>query len=172
VAPQPLALAPLPAATAPAMLNLCGDGTHEFRRAAAEALRLKLPGRPCTTARDTSIAIHWLAPDEWLIVAPPGEEAEIERRLRAATSAPGAAITDVTGAYILLRLSGPQAREALASATPYDLHPRNFPPGRCVQTTLAKTQALIAAPTEGTFEVIVRRSYAHYAEAWLTDASS
>ncbi len=170
VAAQTLALAPLPRATAPSILNLCGDGTHEFRKAASEALHLALPEKPCTTARDTSIAIHWLAPDEWLIVAPLGEEAEIERRLREATSASGTAVTDVTGAYMLLRLSGPQAREALASATPYDLHPRNFPPGRCVQTTLAKTQALISTPTEGTFEIIVRRSYAHYAEAWLTDA--
>ena len=169
-AAEPLALEPLPAATAPAMLNLRGDGTEEFRKAASEALRLALPKKPCTTMRGATTAIHWLAPDEWLIVAPPGEEAEIERRLREATSTPGPAITDVTGAYILLNLTGPQAREALASLTPYDLHPRNFPPGRCVQTTLAKTQALIATTAADTFEIIVRRTYAHYAQARLTDA--
>ncbi len=170
VAAEPLVLEPLSAPTAPAMLNLRGDSTHEFLKAASEALHLALPDTPCTTARDAHAAIHWLAPDEWLIVAPAGEEAEIERRLREATATPGAAITDVTGAHILLHLSGPQAREALASATPYDLHPRNLSPGRCIQTTLAKSQALIAAPAEDTFEIIVRRSYAHYAEAWLTDA--
>ena len=170
VAAEPLALSPLPTATAPAMLNLRGNGTVEFRKAAAEALHLALPEKPCTTARDADAAIHWLAPDEWLIVGAPGEEVETERRLREATTAPGTAITDITGAYIRLVLHGPHAREALASVTPCDLHSRNFPPGRCVQTTLAKTHALVAAPAEDTFEVIVRRSYAHYAEARLTDA--
>ena len=169
-AAEPLALEPPGEATAPAMLNLQGDGTDEFRQAASEVLHVALPEDPCTTARNASIAIHWLAPDEWLIVAPPGEEAELERRLREATTGPSAAITDVTGAHILLRLSGPQAREALASAAPYDLHPRNFPPGRCIQTTLAKTQALIATPAKDTFEIIVRRSYADYAKAWLSGA--
>ena len=172
VAAKPLTLEPLPTATSPATLNLRGDGTEEFRKAASEALRLALPERPCTTMRNATTAIHWLAPDEWLIVAPPGEEAEIERRLREAASAPGAAITDVTGAHILLNLTGPQAREALASLTPYDLHPRNFPPGRCVQTTLAKAQALIATTAADTFEIIVRRTYAHYAQARVTDALS
>ncbi|MYE25529.1 MAG: sarcosine oxidase subunit alpha family protein, partial [Gammaproteobacteria bacterium] len=120
-AAESLALEPPGEATAPAMLNLQGDGTDEFRQAASEVLHVALPEDPCTTARNASIAIHWLAPDEWLIVAPPGEEAELERRLREATTGPSAAITDVTGAHILLRLSGPQAREALASAAPYDL---------------------------------------------------
>ncbi|MYE22838.1 MAG: hypothetical protein F4Y01_02660 [Gammaproteobacteria bacterium] len=39
-----------------------------------------------------------------------------------------------------------------------------------MQTTLAKTQALIATPAKDTFEIIVRRSYADYAKAWLSGA--
>ena len=162
-----LTLEPLPAPTTPTMLNLRGDGSDAFRNAVAKVLGPAPPDKPCTTARNESTAIHWLAPEEWLVVAPPGEEAEIETRLREAT---GVAITDVTGAYVLLNLAGPHARDALASATPYDLHPRNFPPGRCVQTTLAKTQPLIVHTTDDTFEIIVRRSYAHYAQTWLMDA--
>ena len=165
----PLTLEPLPTPTTPTMLNLQGDGSDAFRNAVAKVLGPAPPDKPCTTARNESTTIHWLAPEEWLVVAPPGEEAEIETRLREATGA-NVAITDVTGAYVLLNLAGPHTRNALASATPYDLHPRNFPPGRCVQTTLAKTQALIAAKEDDSFEVIVRRSYAHYAQAWLTDA--
>ena len=167
---EPARVEPLPAPTTSAMLNLRGDGTEEFRNAASAILGLALPDEPCTSARNSGVAIHWLAPDEWLIVAPCGDEAEVERRLRAATSGSNFAITDVTGAYVLLHLTGPHARDVLASATPYNLHPRNFPPGRCVQTTLAKTQAVIAATAEGAFEIIVRRSYAHYAQAWLIDA--
>ena len=167
---QALPLEALPEATAPAMLNLRGDGSEELRNAVPAIIDLELPNDPCTTVRNASAAIHWLAPDEWLIVAAPGTEAELERRFRQAMSGPNLAITDVTGAYILMDLTGPHARDALANATPYDLHPRNFRPGRCVQTTLAKTQALMAAKDEDAFEIIVRRSYANYAEAWLKDA--
>lgn len=163
-------LEPPPAPTSPTMLNLHGDGAGQFRHAVANALELTLPDKPCTTARNEDTAIHWIAPDEWLVVAQSGDE-EIETRLREAAG-PNVAITDVTGAYVLLNLTGTHARDALASATPYDLHPRNFPPGRCVQTTFAKTQALIAAKAGDAFEIIVRRSYADYAEAWLADAGA
>jgi heterotetrameric sarcosine oxidase gamma subunit len=42
--------------------------------------------------------------------------------------------------------------------------------GRCAQTTFAKASAVISNKSDGSFDLIVRRSFADYIARWLLDA--
>jgi sarcosine oxidase subunit gamma len=56
-----------------------------------DAPRTSLPTEPNTVAGDATRAALWLGPDEWLIVGPPGSEAQLEAEYAAA----GATVVDV-----------------------------------------------------------------------------
>lgn len=118
------------------------------------------------TARHESATILWLGPDQWLWVA------ERARDWPAAVPA-----LDVGDARAVLGLSGARARDLLARACPLDLHPSVFAPGRCAQTTLARTTMLLhlLADEPGlgpSFDLYVARSYADYAWSWLERAGA
>jgi len=118
------------------------------------------------TARHESATILWLGPDQWLWA---GERA---RDWPAAVAA-----LEVGDARAVLGLSGPRTRDLLARACPLDLHPSVFAPGRCAQTTLARTTMLLHLladePGQGpTFDLYVARSFADYAWSWLERAGA
>lgn len=70
-------------------------------------------------------------------------------------------------------MSGARARDVIAKGCPLDLHPRVFGPGHCAQTYFDRAGIMILqTSTAPSFELIVRRSYADYLWAWLTDAAS
>ena len=78
----------------------------------------------------------------------------------------------MTGAQVQVELSGPDVGKVLQKSSPYDFHPRNFPPGRCAQTVFAKATALVAAREDGAFDIAFRRSYADYLKCWIADAAA
>jgi len=76
------------------------------------------------------------------------------------------------GGFIHVNLRGEDAGQVLQKSSPYDFHPRNFPPGRCAQTVFAKATALVAAREDGAFDIVFRRSFADYLMQWLADAAA
>ena len=138
-------------------------------RGPADAIGLAVPVAPCTYAVLGERTAYWLGPDEWLLRVPAGDEGEVERGLREALAGRGA-VVDVSGGYRGYALDGPFAQDVLMKASPYDFDPRAFASGRCVQTVFAKTTALVASREDGSFELLVRRSYADYFERWVEDA--
>ena len=111
-------------------------------------------------------AILWLGPDEYLVVAPDGDEvAEL-----AGESAES--VVDVSANRTTIELSGPHARDVLEQGMSIDLHPRAFGPGHCAQTLLARAQVILRqVDDEPTYHVLVRGSFAPYLADWLVDAS-
>ena len=91
--------------------------------------------------------------------------------MREAVSGP-LSVVDVSGGFIHVNLAGEDAGKVLQKSSPYDFHPRNFPPGRCVQTIFAKAGALVGANADGSFDLVFRRSYADYLARWITDAAA
>jgi len=154
----------------PAMLNLRGDPDEEFRHRVAATLGVAPPVVAGTWRRQGGVALYWLGPGEWLAVAAEGAAGDLERRLRGSLRG-RFAVTDVSGGHILYQLCGSAGRQVLSKLGAYDFHPGNFPPGRCAQTTLAKAGALVAANADGSFDLVVRRSYAAYLRDWLADAA-
>lgn len=73
-----------------------------------------------------------------------------------------AAVTDQTGGWAALRLSGPKAAEALMRLYPLDLRPAHFPPGTCARAPLGHMQSVLIAEEAG-FLLLVFRSMARTA---------
>ncbi|MET7655934.1 sarcosine oxidase subunit gamma family protein, partial [Streptomyces sp. NPDC005486] len=71
-------------------------------------------------------------------------------------------------------VSPSRTRDLLAHGCSLDLHPRAFGPGRCAQTTLARTQIVLVArdETRAGFWVLVRSTFAGYLADWLLDAAT
>ncbi|MEU0797585.1 sarcosine oxidase subunit gamma family protein [Amycolatopsis sp. NPDC005961] len=128
-------------------------------------LGVDLPA-PCTFTSGHGVDILWMGPDEYLVLAEPGRQAELEASL----SGESAAVVDVSAQRNVVRLTGSHARDVLAHGCSIDLDPSVSPPGTCVQTLLARTGIVLMVREEG-FTILVRQSFSDYFEAWLADAS-
>lgn len=148
-------------------------GAIALDEAVREVLGISLPAKPSALLHDESgeRSIQWLSPDEWLVIVPGGEEFELENRLREQMGDAHFAIVNVSGGQTVIELSGPHAREVLMKSVVYDVHPSHFPVGKGVTTVFAKATAIVRRPSEDSWELVVRRSFADYCARWLVDAS-
>ena len=149
------------------------DPSDDAVRGAVEAVVGPLPLEPNTFTGDDAGSVLWLGPDEWLLVGPPDGAQALEAQLREALgeAASRVAVVDVSANRTTLELSGPDARRALESGCPIDLHPRAFGPGRCAQTLVARANVILQQlDDEPAYRLYVRPSFAAYLAAWLTDA--
>jgi sarcosine oxidase subunit gamma len=139
---------------------------------AQRALGIELPLMPDRWHGTDRIAAIWLGPDEWLLVAPDGEAADIENTMRESRAKdPWLSLVDVSHNYTALMLSGPRTRDLLAKGCALDLHSSAFSAGHCAQTILAKSRVLLrAVDGENSIELWVRNSFAGYLAEWLLDA--
>ncbi|MDE0036589.1 MAG: sarcosine oxidase, gamma subunit family protein [Gammaproteobacteria bacterium] len=155
-----------------AFVNVRADaGDPRLRHAVAQVAGVDLPHEPGTWNHADRSRAYWLGPDEWLLVVEGDDGLEVEGRLRDALDG-RFSVADVTGAQVQLELSGHDVGKVLQKSSPYDFHPRNFPPGRCAQTVFAKATALVAAREDGAFDIVFRRSFADYLMQWLADAAA
>ncbi|HSM31770.1 MAG TPA: sarcosine oxidase subunit gamma family protein [Woeseiaceae bacterium] len=154
-------------------INLRGRASDDaFLRSAEQALGQALPVEPNTFSTGQH-HVCWLGPDEWLVVTPVAGAAELAGRLEQALAPVHAAVNDVSGGQIALILRGAKCRELLARGCTLDLHPREFKPGDCAQSGLAKANILIASLDDApTFMLIVRRSFSDYLCRWLAHSGS
>jgi sarcosine oxidase, subunit gamma len=160
--------------TAPArsVINLRGTADESLVTDAQMALGVELPLMPNRWHGGERMAAIWLGPDEWLIVAPQGEAANVEQAMREARpNDPWLSLVDVSHNYTRVALSGPSARDVLAKGCALDLRPDQFATGDCAQTVLAKAPVLLRAlPEVDSFELWFRNSHAGYLAVWLLDA--
>ncbi|MEV4054982.1 sarcosine oxidase subunit gamma family protein [Amycolatopsis sp. NPDC049688] len=147
------------------------DAVHEpFRtqltvrlREGGTLLGVPLPG-PCTFTSGNGVDLLWMGPDEYLVLAEPGRQAELEASL----SRESDAVVDVSAQRNVYRLTGEHAADVLAHGCSIDLEVS--PPGTCVQTLLARTGIVLMVREDG-YTVLVRQSFSDYFIAWLADAS-
>jgi sarcosine oxidase subunit gamma len=157
-----------------AQVNVRLDAKGAAVDAVGLALGVQLPLEPDTVVRTQELTALWLGPDEWLLVGRPGTQRDLESRVREAAGDEPVSVADVSAQRTTLLVAGPRARDLLAHGCALDLHPRAFGPGRCVQTTLGRTQIVLvsrAEPRAG-FWVLVRSSFADYLADWLLDAAT
>ncbi|MGW4526731.1 sarcosine oxidase subunit gamma [Amycolatopsis sp. NPDC004378] len=119
---------------------------------------------PCTFTSGNGVDILWMGPDEYLVLAEPGRETELEASL----SRESDAVVDVSAQRNVVRLTGEHAADVLAHGCSIDLETAT--PGTCVQTLLARTGIVLMVREEG-FTILVRQSFSDYFHAWLADAS-
>jgi len=157
----------------PGQLNLRGNGADpDFVKAVTRLLGQDLPVA-ANTMTIKQHRVYWLGPDEWLIVTPYDNTAEISSRMREVLTAWRGAATEVSGGNVVFRLAGRSARDVLAKGCTLDLRPEVFQPGACAQSGLAKAHVLIGLLDDAPlYEIIVRRSFSDYLALWLQSAAA
>ncbi len=132
---------------------------------------LELPQEPCRTAEAGDRAALWLGPDEWLLLAGDGEAAAITARAATALGDTPHSLVDISHRQVGMNVGGPNAVDLLAAGCPLDLDPRAFPIGMCTRTLLAKAELVLWRRGPDLFRLELRRSFAAYAWAFLTEAA-
>jgi sarcosine oxidase subunit gamma len=122
---------------------------------------LGFPTQPNTTSTWNEAEVLWLGPDQWLVVAEAGREAELLGALDAALAPGHRSVVDVSANRAVFELRGPDRLERLAIACPLDLHPRSWAMGRCAQTVFGAAPVLLHERPDAT-RVFVRPSFAGY----------
>ena len=116
--------------------------------------------------------VYWLGPDEWLILTSVEGAAGLGSELAEALAGFHAAINDVSGGNVALCVSGVDARTVLAKGCTLDLHPREFGPGQCARTGLAKATVLLGVLDDtSSYTIVVPRSFSDYLCRWLVHAA-
>ncbi len=154
-------------------LNLRGRPSHTgFVAGVLKALGVEAPTEPNTVIDAGDNRIYWLGPDEWLVVTPAGRQQQVGEKLRDALQGVFSSVVDNSSGLTMIHVLGENAAALLATDCPFDLHPREFKPGQCAQTRLAKAGMTISPLADGKgFEVIIRRSFSDYLLRWLQSAA-
>ena len=143
----------------------------DVRCAEADAARLGFPVTPNTVAGDMTRGVLWLGPDEWLVVAEPGDPGAVADELEAALHGSHHAVVDVSANRAVIELRGLDRLELLASACSLDLDPAGgWIPGVCAQTLFARAQVILQE-LAGATRLFVRPSFADYVVERLLTAT-
>ena len=142
-----------------------------MRKGKADALagRLSPPRGPKALVRD-GLTFVATSPDSWLVLK---DEADATwARDFAVSFGDLASVSDLSGSYGVLHLTGAGARDLLQRGVPIDLHPSTFPPGSAAVSLIAHVDVVLwADPAGDGFFVAVFRSYAASFMHWLTTAA-
>ena len=154
-------------------LNLrARDNNTGFLAATLKVLGCEPPTAANTVIESGDFRIYWLSPDEWLVVTPAGQQDRVKAELLAGLDGVFYSVVDNSSGLTMLHITGDNAAALLATDCPFDLHPREFKPGQCAQTRLARAGMTISPLADGAgFEVIIRRSFADYLLLWLQEAA-
>jgi sarcosine oxidase subunit gamma len=134
---------------------------------AMQALGLALAQRPGWSDGGGFRAV-WLGPERWLVFGTGDVEALLRQRLGTLAS-----VSDQSDSRMVLRLSGPLVREALAKGVPIDLHPRAFHTGDAAVTQVAHVGVTLWQLDDApTYDLAVARSYAGSLAEWLIAAAA
>ena len=134
--------------------------------AARSAFGVELPATP-RRVEGRELAFIWSGPDQWLACKLPAP-AEGMEALLATPFAGLASVVDQSHARTLLRVTGPQVRDALAKGVPIDLHPRAFKAGDAAATLVSHIPVhLWQIDDQPTYEFAVARSLAQSFWHWL-----
>jgi sarcosine oxidase, subunit gamma len=154
-------------------LSLRLDPSGPAAALVAKVLGAAIPTTPCTFVRGSEAEVLWMGPDEWLVVAAPGTQAQLQDALQTTLGDEFGTVTDVSAQRTTMRLSGALTREILARGCATDLHPRVSPAGTCVQTLLAQAGVTLLVDDDSpaaAVRLLVRSSFAPYVASWLVDA--
>jgi heterotetrameric sarcosine oxidase gamma subunit len=120
---------------------------------------IELPTGP-SRVESNGTAFIGIGVAKWLVIS----SGDLSTTLRRAAEH-SAAVSDQTGSYGILRLTGPHLRDVLAKFVPLDLHPRMFVPGAAASTIASHIPVILWRLVDGpddmpVFEIAAPRSYA------------
>lgn len=132
-------------------------------------LGVDMPTGPSCVTGNASTVIG-TGPGTWLVFSPGPDPAWA---LDLAARLPGASVSDQSGGYEILQLSGPSARAVLQKGAFIDLHPSAFGAGAAATTVIAHIGTVIWQPDESeTFHVGLFRSFSASFHDWLNSVAT
>jgi sarcosine oxidase subunit gamma len=135
------------------------------------AFGVALPVEACrANVGDDGRAALWLGPDEWLLVAPEGEAAELQARIAEGLAATPASVVEVSDRNVAIAIEGAEAAVAVNGFNPLDLALSAFPVGMCTRTVFGKAEAVLWRTGAEAFRIEVWRSFAPYVLGCLDEA--
>jgi len=151
-------------------LTLRGNsGDAGFVSSVEEVLGLSLPVKALSSASNADVSIHWISPNEWLIISAKGDEAELEANLRAKLTG-HFSVVDVSGGQTVFELSGDDVITLMKKSCGYDVE-AELPVGKTVTTHFAKASVVMNRLDDKCFMLVVRRSFSDYVWRWIEDSS-
>ncbi len=157
----------------PMVVNLRLDPANKAAmKAVATLVGVDLPQKANYFVEGKETEVHWLAPDEWMIVSQNMEGNELVSKLDEALDGVHHSAVNVSDNFAVITVEGEKARALLQKAIPLDLHPREFHTGMSTQTHAAKTNVILQQVSDAPFyKLYVRRSFSQYLWAWLESGS-
>ena len=146
-------------------------GGPPVRAAAEAAASMGIPAQACRALVRGERAALWLGPDEWLLIAPEAQGAELAGALARALSALPHSLVDVSHRQSACELRGPQAATLLSAGCPLDLDETTFPVGMCTRTMLGKAEVVLWRTAAETFRLEVWRSFVAYVSQFIAEAA-
>ena len=146
------------------------QGGPAAREAAGRAFGVALPIGSCRSEIAAERAALWLGPDEWLLLAPAADGNAVLAALENAMAGLPHSLVEVTHRQVALSVSGPGARELLASGCPLDLAPERYPVGMCTRTLFAKAEVVLWRQSAEEYHLETGRSFSGYVLGWLREA--
>ena len=112
-----------------------------------------------------------IGPTDWLVTTTNSDAKALHQQLEDAFEGSAFRATNVSQALACLEVHGPEVRALLLKGCALDLHPSQFPPGRCARTRFAALPTILRCTGPTNFECIVTSSYQDYVLSWLADAA-
>ena len=139
---------------------------HEHDRGAAAPITTRSFGNAGPEHGEASgPRAYAIGPTEWLLIDYPLQE--VRRRLAADLGRALVRLTDVSGAFVSLRVEGNAARAVLASDIGAPWAAEGSRPGQYVRTRLAQVDVILHCIGADAFELLADRSIAEHLEGWL-----
>ena len=124
----------------------------------------------CVTWRDGRLAAR-LGPDEFLLIAPAGEDS-LMSDVSAALESTFHSLVDISHRHVAFEMSGPNAADILNNGCPLDLADAAFPAGTATRTLLGKCEiVLMRIDDRPVYRVECWRSFAGYVRDFLATAA-
>ena len=138
------------------IFDIKGDASAASKR--ISHLGLLLPSEVNTATEKDGQYLCWVGENHWLLLAPAEKENQLLDTLAPHNPAMDCRIVLVSDAYTFFTVTGNQADEILAIASPLDIRPINFPENAVTYSELFGIRGLIMRRQNG-YLIAVERSY-------------
>lgn len=162
---------------APPLARFVLRGSEAVRQAAGPAYGMDLPS---ALNRGASIGERgqpgarvalMLGPDEWWLIVPEGEGADVQARLAAALAPHPHSLVEVSHRQVGYVLQGPGAAALLNAGCPLDLAERAFPVGMATRSLFNRIGLMLWRIAPDLFRLEIDRSLAPYFVSALAEAA-
>ena len=147
-----------------AIFDIKGNASAVAKRLAD--IGLSLPSSANTAYLKNGQHLCWIGEDHWLLLAPSEMEFQLLERLDPQNSSLDCRIVHVSDAYTLFTVTGQQADDILAIASPLDTRRKNFPDDGAAYTEFFGIRGLVLRRPDG-YLAAVERSYADMITAYF-----